>query len=404
MKKILFLTHQPPYPPVSGGAIKRWKLVEYLSQHYSLGLAFFYQEQGFPCRDELLSRLSLHYFHAERLVKKRNLANLIKSVLRGMSLSLYRACSPSFKKHIAGIAGDYDILFLDSCFMFQYVPANYSGRVVLHAHNAEHVIWRQYARLEKNPLKRALVLREAKKIMDYERLICNRAHAVLAAPADRQHLEKIGVDCGKFYETLHLGDESLLGLRDIEFDETQEALLSVGTLGWAPNDDGLNWFISRAWDRLKLQHPALRFYIIGADPGPHLQKLCAQKKDIVLTGFVNDLEEYYAKCRVFVAPLRFGSGIKVKVVNALYRGIPVVTTPTGAESLELAHMNHAAVSDSIENMVQDCSTLLRDKEVWQRLQDNSRLLAAQRYRWQGVFENLEKALQGSPQTDPGEHA
>jgi polysaccharide biosynthesis protein PslH len=402
MKKILFLTHQPPYPPVSGGAIKRWKLVEYLSQHYHLGLALFYQDPGFAWRDELLSRLSLSHFHAERLAKKRNPANFIKSLLRGMSLSLYRTSSSAFKKHIASIAGDYDILFFDSYLMFQYVPAQYGGRVVLHAHNAEHVIWQQYARFENNFLKRALVLREAKKIMDYERFICGRAHAVLAAPGDREHLEKLGVDGGKFYETLHLGDERLLGLRDIQFDETQEAFLSVGTLGWAPNDDGLVWFISHAWDRLKLQHPALRFYIVGADPGAHLQKLCAQKKDIVLTGFVDDLEEYYAKCRVFVAPLRFGSGIKVKVVNALYRGIPVVTTPTGAESLEVVHMHHAAVPGTIENMVQDCGTLLRDREVWQLLRDNSRQLARQRYRWQGVFENLEKALQGSLQLDPAE--
>ena len=395
MKKVLFLTHQPPYPPVSGGSIKRWKLIEYLSRNHSLGLALFYQEPELACRDEVSFLLELNHFHAERLVKKRNLANLIKSSLRGMSLSLYRAYSPSFKQHIATIAGDYDILFLDSYLMFQYVPEQYAGRVVLHAHNAEHVIWRQYARLEKNVLKRALVLGEARKIMNYERRICSRAHAVLAAPGDREHLEKIGVAAGLFHETLHLGDASLLGLRDVEFDETEVALLSIGTLGWAPNDDGLVWFISHAWNRLKLQHPQLRFYIVGAGPSPRLLKLCAQNKDIVLTGFVEGLEKYYAKCRVFVAPLRFGGGMKVKVVNALYRGIPVVTTPTGAESLEVADMQHLAVAQTMEKMVQDCHTLLCDKTIWQRLRDNSRKLAAQQYTWQRVFANLEKALHAS---------
>ena len=394
MKKILFLTHQPPYPPVGGGAIKRWRLVEYFSQHYCLGLALLYQEQGFPGRQEMLSGLELCHFYAERLVKKRSPANLIKSGLRGMPLSLYRSNSPAFKKHIAAIAGGYDILFLDSYLMGQYVPEGYTGRVVLHAHNAEHVIWRQYACLKKNPLKRALILREAAYIRDYERRICGRAHAVLAAPGDRKNLEKIGADAGKFYETLHLGDERLLRLRDIEFEETGEALLSIGSLGWAPNDDGLVWFIRHVWDQLREQHPGLRFYIVGAGAGPLLRRLCGERRNIVLAGFVEDLEQYYARCRVFVAPLRFGSGMKVKIVNAFYRGIPVVTTPTGAESLDVQHMQHAAIADTPETMAQLCSLLLRDRSAWERLRNNSRHLAARRYTWQRVFDSLEKALQG----------
>ena len=114
----------------------------------------------------------------------------------------------------------------------------------------------------------------------------------------------------------------------------------------------------------------------------------------MLTGFAEDLEPYYARCRVFVAPLRFGSGMKVKIVNAFYRGIPVVTTPTGAESLDVQHMQHAAIADNPETMAELCSLLLRDMGAWERLRNNSRHLAARRYTWQQVFDNLEKALQG----------
>ena len=390
--KILFLTHQPPYPPVSGGAMKRWMTVDYLARRHDLGLALFYQQPGFPGREDLLSRLSLRHFYAERLVKPRSPANLLKSALRGMSLSLYRSYSPSFKRHIEAIAGDYDVLFLDSHLMFQYVPDEYAGRIILHAHNAEHVIWLRYAALEKTWLRRLLVLREARRIRDYERRICGRAHAVLAAPGDRKILEKIGADPAKFHETLHLGDESLLRLRDIEFDETEEALLTIGTLGWQPNEDGLAWFIRHCWDRLKWRHPGLKFYVVGAGAGPQLQKLCAGRQDIVLTGYVEDLEPYYSRCRVFVAPLRFGSGMKVKILNALYRGIPVVTTPTGAESLEVRHLRHAAIADTSDTTVELCRLLLQNKAAWELIRDNARELASQRYRWQQVFEGIEHAL------------
>jgi len=394
MKRILFLTHQCPYPPVSGGAIKRWKNIEYLSKNQSLALALFYQDQGISCRDELLSRVNISYVYEEHLFKKRNVFNLLKSHIRQVPLSLVRNYSATFQRHIEKIAADYEILFLDSYLMFQYVPDRFAGRVLLHMHNAEHVIWEQYARNEKNILKKAFACREAGKIREYEKVICGKSHAVLAAPKDIECLKKIGVAAGKFYETYHLGDEALLQEPDIEFDKTEEALLCVATLTWEPNTDGLLWFIRNAWDSLKQQFPELRFYIVGRNPDPRLQKICNSRKDIFLPGFVEDLKGYYSKCRVFVAPLRFGSGMKVKVINAMYRGIPAVTTPAGVESLEVQDMHHVAIAETQEKMVEACSVLLQDKAKWEVLRDNSRKLVREKYTWDKVFVNLKKAING----------
>ncbi|MBM4145748.1 MAG: glycosyltransferase [Nitrospira sp.] len=394
MKKILFLTHQCPYPPVSGGAIKRWKIIEYLSKNSSLALAFFYQDQGISCRDELFSRFNISSVYEEHLFKKRNISNLLKSYIRQVPLSLVRNYSATFQRHIEKIAADYEILFLDSYLMFQYVPDGFSGRVVLHMHNAEHVIWEEYARNEKNILKKTFAFREAGKIREYEKVICRKAHAVLAAPKDIECLIKIGVEDDKFYETYHLGDEALLQEPDIEFDKTEEALLCVATLTWEPNTDGLLWFIRNAWDSLKQQFPELRLYIVGRNPDPRLQKICNSRKDIFLPGFVEDLKGYYSKCRVFLAPLRFGSGMKVKVINAMYRGIPAVTTPAGVESLEVQDMRHIAIADTQEKMVEACRVLLQDKAKWEAIRDNSRKLVREKYTWDKVFVNLNKAING----------
>jgi glycosyltransferase involved in cell wall biosynthesis len=148
---------------------------------------------------------------------------------------------------------------------------------------------------------------------------------------------------------------------------------------------------------LKKQNPKLRFYIVGRYPGQRLQKICKDRKGIFLTGFVKNLEEYYLKCRVFVAPLRFGSGTKVKVINAMYRGIPTVTTMTGAEGLEVKDMFHIAIADTVEKMVEDCNALLRDKTEWQVLRNNSRKLAREKYTWERVFASLDEAIHaGNP--------
>jgi len=392
LKKILFLTHQLQYPPVSGGAIKRWKLVEHLSGNYSLAIFVFFQDNFARRKAMLLSKIRTTDFYGEILHRPRTLKNLLKSYLKNIPLSLYRNYSGTFKKHVENTCSDYDIIFLDSLIMAQYIPEVFSGRIILHTHNAEYMIWERLFRLERNPVKKLGILLESKRIKHYEKAAGDRATCLLAAPNDKLDLIKLGIRQKKIHETFHLGDESLLDLPGMDFDQTEEALLYVGTLSWEPNADGLIWFIKHAWNRLKAQNRQLRFYIVGESPGNTLQELVKCTKDIILTGFVADLTPYYDRCRIFVAPLRFGGGIKVKIINAMYRGIPIVTTPTGTEGLALKDRVHAAISEDPLTMAEDIHVLLKDKILWQALRDNSRSMAKEKYTWARVFSNVDRLI------------
>ena len=394
MKKILFLTHQMPYPPVSGGTIKRWKLVEHLSENYDLAISLLYTDDSARLKDTLLSKIRISDFYGEILKRPRNLLNLLKSYLKNIPLSLYRNYSATFKNHVEKIASHYDIIFLDSLIMSQYIPDAFPGRIILHAHNAEYVIWEKLFYLERHPIIKLGIFLESRRIKTYEKAAGDRAHVILAAPNDTADLIRLGIRHEKFHETFHLGNEGLLNQPDIDFDRTEKALLYVGSLSWEPNADGLIWFIKHAWDRLKAQDPKLRFYIVGENPGKALQNLVQHKKDIVLTGFIKDLAPYYARCRIFVVPLRFGGGIKVKIINAMYRGIPIVTTPTGTEGLAMVDMVHAAISEDLDKMVRNIHRLLKDKKLWKALGDNARSLARQKYTWDKVFANVDSAIRG----------
>ncbi len=392
MKKVLFLAHQLEYPPVSGGAVKRWKMVEYLSKHYHLAVFMFFAD-NFDRRKAMWSaKIRTTAFYGEILSRPRTIRNLVKSYFAHMPLSLYRNYSATFKAHVEQTAAGYDILFLDSLIMAPYIPEGFGGRIILHAHNAEYAIWEKLARLERNPIKKWAILLESRRIKACETAAGNKAHGILAAPNDQLDLVRLGIRPEKFYETYHLGDDRLLDLPGMDFDRTQEALLHVGTLSWEPNADGLIWFINHVWDRLKITHPRLRFTIVGGKPSKTLQRLVQSKKDIILTGFVTDLTPYYDQCRVFVAPLRFGGGIKVKIINALYRGIPVVTTPAGTAGLALKDRVHAAISEDPHQMAGDIHTLLTDKPLWQAIQKNARRLAKETYTWDRVFAAVDRAV------------
>lgn len=393
-KKILLLTPTLPFPPVSGGVIKSNKVVSFLSAKYQLSVACFLKNDDAQHKDEFLTTIKLHVFISLELEIPRTAKNLLLSNIQGIPLNLYRNKSAAFNQKINDVIHQYDVVFCDHYVMFQYIPDDYKGRIILHEHNCEYLIWKRYAAIEKGLLKKFALLNQAYRIKKYEQEICKKATVILAAPNDIEELVKIGADKTKFLETYHLGDDNLLNEPDLDFDKTEKALLYIGTLSWEANIDGLVWFCNEIWQHVKQQHPDIKLYIIGKKPDERLKTIASKDNQIILAGFVENVEPYFQKSRIFITPLRFGSGIKVKVINALYRGIPCVTTSIGTEGLKVKDGQHIFIKDNAADYANAINTLLTDKIVWKKFSENSRAIANKYYTWNYVLENIEKAIEG----------
>ncbi len=394
-KKILFLSPQLPYPPFSGGVIKSWKLIEFLSKEYEVYAAYFLKNDDATHEAAFLSKVNLKGVYSEKLEVPRTALNFIKSNLKGIPLNLYRNLSASFAKKIEAIALECDVILIDHYEVFQYVPKNYKGRIVLHQHNCEYIMWDRFAKVEPSFAKRWALKNQAWRIKNYERDICNQSDVVLAAPNDIEELKLIGATATEYMETYHLGDEELLSAPPLKFEDSEQALLFVGTLTWEANVDGLVWFLEHGWSILKQQFPDLKLYIIGKNPDNRIVVLKEKLgDDVILTGFVEDLEPYFKKCRTFISPLRFGSGIKVKVMNAMYRGIPTATTSVGSEGLAIQNGHHLMVNDDMEAYVKSVAIILKDQEKWQELSLASRQLANEKYTWDSVLAIVKMAIEG----------
>ncbi|HYC27835.1 MAG TPA: glycosyltransferase, partial [Chitinophagaceae bacterium] len=298
----------------------------------------------------------------------------------------------AFREGVNNLALKYDVLFIDHYEMYQYVPLDYQGKTVLHQHNCEYLLWERFGKLDPNPLKKAVLYNQAWHIRRYEKKITRKVDTILAAPNDKEELIKIGAPSGKFFETYHLGDTEWLDAPALEFDKAENALFFVGTLTWEANVDGLLWMLENVWPELLKRQPGLQFYIVGKNPDARLIDMVAGLRDVHLEGFKDDLDEYYRRAKIFVAPLRFGSGTKVKVMNALYRGIPAITTKIGIEGIMAEHRKHIWLAETPEEWVDGVVTLLNDKTVWQTLSNNSRQLSAEKYTWDAVMENVRKAI------------
>lgn len=391
--KILMITIELPYPPTSGGRMKSWNMIKYLSKRHDTSLACIIK-YGTQDIETFKKAIDLQYFfYQEASHNVRSAGNLIKSYMAGIPINVYRNKQPTLARQISQVADDFDVILLDHFESAQFVPASFKGKVVFHAHNATYLMWERFTRSDAALSYRIATAIETSRIKRYERDLCHRADIVFASPNDIDDLAAIGADRSKCRVTYHLGDDSQLALPDMVFEETSKQLLYVGTLNWEANIDGLLWFFESIWPEVLEKDPDIVLKIVGKNPDPSLIEAAKDLKNIEFTGFVDDLEPLFKHSRLFLAPLRFGSGIKVKVLNAMCRGIPVVTTDVGAEGLEVTSGEHLAIANEAESMASCIVTLMQDKAQWDHLATHSRQIIKDKYNWNIVLGNMNQELE-----------
>jgi glycosyltransferase involved in cell wall biosynthesis len=392
MLNLLFLSPELPYPPQSGGKLKSLRLLDALAERYNVTLVSPLKADDAGHRSQFAARSRCRAHLHRRVDVKRSARSLIASYLRGVPLNVHRSYDAVLAEQVRQLAGSQDLIVVDHYEMAPYVPRDFRGTVIYHAHNAYHQLWNRYARLPGNPLIRAAAQLEAWRVRRAETALARRSDLVFAAPNDARFLAGAGVSEARIAHTYHLGDDSQLGLPPLSFDDSALRLMYVGFLGWEANTLGLLWFLENVWPRLLEVYPDLGFDIVGKDPDERLRALAEIYPGVRLHGFVDDLQSVYGQARVSVAPLLFGSGMKVKVLDAMARGMPTVTTPVGAEGIDAVNGCHLAVADSAAAMAEAVLELLENRAQWSAMSAASRELVRERYTWRALFDHMHGAI------------
>lgn len=158
--------------------------------------------------------------------------------------------------------------------------------------------------------------------------------------------------------------------RDVPPFQERRHLLFVGGFNHKPNYDGVKWFLNSIWPFIKEREPDLLFYVVGSNPPENIRALNSDR--IIVTGHVSDekLEEYYRRARIVIVPLRFGAGVKGKVVEAIRYRIPVVTTSVGAEGLENIDAV-VKIADREQDFAQATLDLYENEDKWNKYSSQS---------------------------------
>jgi glycosyltransferase involved in cell wall biosynthesis len=164
-------------------------------------------------------------------------------------------------------------------------------------------------------------------------------------------------------------------------------LAFIGAMDWFPNQDAVRWMVDDILPLVRKRTPRVTLTLAGRNPPRWMKRLSAD--GIRVTGTVEDVSPYLREAAVCVVPLRIGGGTRLKILEALAAGKPVVSTAVGAEGLDLRPGEEIVIADSARDFAEQVAGLLEDKPLRERLAAAGRR-AAKRYAWDSIAPALER--------------
>lgn len=334
---------------------------------------------------------------------------ILQGAVSGTPLPILNYTTDSMKQALAGVLGEtaFDIVQVESIHLMGYLPiiraAPSRPLIVCDWHNIESELMSRYGEREGNLLRRAYAKRTARLMRDFERRALDEFDAqTTVSERDADHLRKLdskarifvienGVDAAN-YSNEQL-DQAYAAWRPQQAPrDSGNRIVFVGSMDYHANIDAALSFSRAVWPRLRERKPELTFTIVGRDPSPEVREL-ASLPGMEVTGTVNDVRPYYRDAIAAVVPLRVGGGSRLKILEAMAAGVPVVSTTLGAEGLEVEHDGNILIADTNEKMIEAIIKLIEQPEQREQFSDAGRVLVSNRYDWTTVGANLFETYQ-----------
>ena len=287
----------------------------------------------------------------------------LKSLLAGTSYNVERFRSSELERRLCRILREEppDLVLLESLYTVPCVPAvRRASRVpvVLRSLNVEHEIWQRLARGERRPAHRLYLGHLARRLRAWEVGTVNDVDAIVPVTGEDAatyrelgarvplHVAPVGIEAAAFPDRSGLGDPG--------------TLLFLGALDWRPNLEATRWFLESVWPLVRARVPGALFHVGGSNPPGDLAGRL-RSEGVRFLGRVPDAREFLGSGAAMVVPLLSGGGIRVKILEAMALGVPVISTRLGASGIAARDGEEILLADDPEGLASSCASLLTDR-------------------------------------------
>lgn len=387
--RILQLMNKVPWPPKDGGAIACLNMTKGFSM---LGnevtvLSMNTSKHHIRMKDMPADIRSKADF---RLVEVPATLNWVEAafnfVFSRLPYNAQRFISDDFSLELVKLLSEkqFDVIQLEGLYLCPYIPSirKYSDALIAYrAHNIEYEIWDRTAKLS-NGFRSRYLKNLSKRIKRFEISYLNKYDLLIPiTDRDGQILDNLGNTKPKHTSQTGIDFASLVPTaRKLEFP----SLFHIGALDWAPNQEGLIWFFDKCWPRIHQEHPEVKFYLAGRN-APEWFERRIKLDGVEYLGEINDAYDFINSKAIMVVPLFSGSGMRIKIIEGMSLGKPIVTTDIGTEGIPTENGNNILIANNEEQFTGAITQLINDRELADRIGKNAIEFIQQK------FDNLSQA-------------
>jgi len=391
--KLLWVKTDFLHPTTRGGQIRTLELLRCLHRRHEIHYVAF-RDPNEPEGLKRASEYSSKAYPIEHRVGDKSspafLGELIAGLFSSLPVAIRRYQSSAMRLQVERLIQSerVDSVICDFLAPAPNIPELSS--CILFQHNVEAVIWKRRTEHAADALRRFYLKLQADRMFRYEGEVCRKVRKIIAvSEADAALMrESYGV---KECEAVPTGVDAdyfragtpVSALADLVF---------VGSMDWAPNIDGIDWFEREVLPLILQRKPDCSVAIVGRKPPRAIQELADRHAGVQVTGTVPDVRPWLWGSKVSIVPLRVGGGTRLKIFEAMAAGIPVVSTTIGAEGLGARDGDTIRIADAPKDFAEACIALLDNATERERLRDRALQMVTGKYSWEAVATVFEKLL------------
>lgn len=387
---ILFICNKSPWPAREGGPIAMNNMINGLieaghqvkilalnTNKYSVnpenipidyrektGIELVYIDLGIKVFDAFFNLFTSKSYHVERFKSKAFEQKLI-SVLSNQ---------------------DFDIVQIELVYMSPYldiIRKHSNAKIILRAHNIEHLIWERLESSEKNPLKKLYLKHLSRTLRNYELNILNQYDGIVPITKKDAVFFKENSSTPVFSVSFGIDKQKIASGKETK---VENALSHIGAMNWLPNEEGIKWFLDQVWPFVNQKLPSLKLYLAGREMPDWLINLKMTNVEVV--GEVEDAKEFIESKSISIAPLLSGSGIRVKIIESMALGKAVISTTVGAEGINYTDGHNIVIADTAETYCNAIENLYNNPDKTLQIGKSASLLISEQHDTKKIIDQL----------------